>query len=106
MNRRTLFAALTRVAAFSLAAAAAAQTPDDYPNRPIRIIVPQAAGSGVDQQARLPAQKASGVGGQQGVVESGRGANAIVGMEAGAKAAPDGYTLIYAPGSAVTVNAF
>ena len=55
MNRRTLFAALTSVAAFSLAAAAAAQTPDDYPNRPIRIIVPQAAGSGVDQQARVRA---------------------------------------------------
>ena len=70
MNRRTLFAALTSVAAFSLAAAAAAQTPDDYPNRPIRIIVPQAAGSGVDQQARVLAQKMGELWGQQGVVES------------------------------------
>ena len=106
MNRRTLFAALTSVAAFSLAAAAAAQTPDDYPNRPIRIIVPQAAGSGVDQQARVLAQKMSELWGQQGVVENRPGANAIVGMEAGAKAAPDGYTLIYAPVSAVTMNTF
>src|SRR4249919_1274812 len=104
MNRRTLIAALTSVAAFSLAAAAAAQTPDDYPNRPIRIIVPQAAGSGVDQQARVLAQKMSELWGQQGVVENRPGANAIVGMEAGAKAAPDGYTLIYAPVSAVAMN--
>jgi tripartite-type tricarboxylate transporter receptor subunit TctC len=106
MNRRTLIAALTGVAAFSLAAAAAAQTPDDYPNRPIRIIVPQAAGSGVDQQARVLAQKMGELWGQQGVVENRPGANAIVGMEAGAKAAPDGYTLIYASVSAVAMNAF
>ena len=106
MNRRTLIAALTSVAAFSLAAAAAAQTPDDYPNRPIRIIVPQAAGSGVDQQARVLAQKMGELWGQQGVVENRPGANAIVGMEAGAKAAPDGYTLIYAPVSAVAMNNF
>ena len=106
MNRRTLIAALTSVAAFSLAAAAAAQTPDDYPNRPIRIIVPQAAGSGVDQQARVLAQKMGELWGLQGVVENRPGANAIVGMEAGAKAAPDGYTLIYAPVSAVAMNAF
>src|SRR6186997_198499 len=106
MNRRSLFAALTSVAVLSFAAAAAAQTPDDYPNRPIRIIVPQAAGSGVDQQARVLAQKMGELWGQQGVVENRPGANAIVGMEAGAKAAPDGYTLIYAPVSAVTMNSF
>ena len=106
MNRRTLIAALTSVAAFSLAAAAAAQTPDDYPNRPIRIIVTQAAGSGVDQQARVLAQKMGELWGQQGVVENRPGANAIIGMEAGAKAAPDGYTLIYASVSAVAMNSF
>ena len=106
MNRRTLFAALTSVAALSLAAAAAAQTADDFPNRPIRIIVPQAAGSGVDLQARVLAQKMGELWGQQGVVENRPGANAIVGMDAVAKAAPDGYTLVYAPVSAVTTNTF
>jgi tripartite-type tricarboxylate transporter receptor subunit TctC len=106
MNRRTLIAALTGVAACSLAAAAAAQTPDDYPNRPIRIIVTQAAGSGVDQQARVLAQKMGELWGQQGVVENRPGANAIIGMEAGAKAAPDGYTLIYASVSALAMNNF
>jgi tripartite-type tricarboxylate transporter receptor subunit TctC len=106
MNRRALLAALTSVAVLSVAAGAAAQTPDDFPNRPIRIIVPQAAGSGVDLQARVHAQKMGELWGQQGVVDNRPGANAIIGMEAGANAKPDGYTLIYAPVSAVTTNAF
>jgi len=100
-----LFATLTSVWVLSVVGVAA-QTPDDFPNRPIRIIVPQAAGSGVDLQARVLAQKMGELWGQQGVVENRPRANAIVGMEAGAKASPDGYTLIYAPVSAVTTNAF
>ena len=43
MNRRMLFAALTSLAALSVATGGMAQTPDDYPNRPIRIVVPQVA---------------------------------------------------------------
>ena len=85
---------------------AARRRADDFPNRPIRIIVPQAAGSGVDLQARVLAQKMGELWGQQGVVENRPGANAIIGMDAAAKAAPDGYTLVYAPVSAVTTNAF
>jgi tripartite-type tricarboxylate transporter receptor subunit TctC len=104
MNRRTLFAALTSVAVLSVAAGAAAQTAVDFPNRPIRIIVPQAAGSGIDIQARVLAQKMGELWGQQGVVENRPGANAIIGMEAAAKAAPDGYTLVYAPVSSLTGN--
>jgi tripartite-type tricarboxylate transporter receptor subunit TctC len=106
MNGRRLFAALTSVVLFSVAGGAAAQTPADYPNRPIRIIVPQAAGSGIDLQARVLAQKMADLWGQQGVVENRPGANAIIGMEAGARAAPDGYTLIYAPVSALTGNPY
>ena len=106
MNRGTLFAALTSVAVLAVAAGAAAQTPDDFPNRPIRIIVPQAAGSGVDLQARVLAQKMGELWGRQEVVENRPGANAIIGMETAAKAKPDGYTLVYAPVSAVTTNAF
>jgi tripartite-type tricarboxylate transporter receptor subunit TctC len=106
MNGRRLFAALTSVVLLSVAGGAAAQTPADYPNRPIRIIVPQAAGSGIDLQARVLAQKMADLWGQQGVVENRPGANAIIGMEAGARAAPDGYTLIYAPVSALTGNPY
>ena len=106
MRQHTLLAALTSVAVLAVAAGAAAQSPADYPSRPIRIIVPQAAGSGVDLQARVLAQKMGEIWGQQGVVDNRPGANAIIGMEAAAKAAPDGYTLVYAPVSSVTTNAF
>src|SRR5437660_10940895 len=101
MNRRVLLAALV-CAAVPAITGAAAQTADDYPNRPIRIIVPQAAGSGIDLQARTLAQKMGELWGQPGVVENRPGANAIIGMDAVAKAQPDGYTLVYAPVSAVT----
>jgi tripartite-type tricarboxylate transporter receptor subunit TctC len=104
MNGRMLFAALTGMAA--LASGAAAQAPGDYPTRPIRIIVPQAAGSGVDLQVRVIGQKLGELLGQQIVVENRPGANAIIGMESAAKAAPDGYTLVYAPITAVTTNRF
>ena len=106
MNRRTLGAALINAVVLAIATSALAQSADDYPNRPIRIIVPQAAGSGIDLQARTLAQKMGELWGQPGVVENRPGANAILGMEAVAKAAPDGYTLVYAPVSAVTTNGF
>src|SRR5215470_11894262 len=105
MNRGTLFAVLIS-AMVLLGTVAGAQTLDDYPNHPIRIIVPQAAGSGVDLQARVLAQKMGELLGQPGVVENRPGANAILGMEAVAKAQPDGYTLVYAPVSALTGNQF
>src|SRR5947208_9155770 len=106
MPTRRQLAVLTSLALLSIGAPAAAQTFDDFPNRPIRIIVPQAAGSGVDLQARVLAQKMGELWGQQGVVENRPGANAILGMEAVAKAQPDGYTLVYAPVSALTGNPF
>jgi tripartite-type tricarboxylate transporter receptor subunit TctC len=86
--------------------AGTAQAQGDFPNRPIRIIVPQAAGSGVDLHARILAQKMGELWGQQGVVENRPGANAIIGMEFAARAAPDGYTLVYAPVSSLTGNQF
>lgn len=92
--------------AVALAAAGPAQAQADFPTHPIRIIVPQAAGSGIDLQARVIAQKMSDIWGQPGVVENRPGANAIIGVDAVAKSAPDGYTLIYAPISSVTTNGF
>src|SRR3569833_1671040 len=98
-----LLAALAGVAALS-AATGAAHAQADFPNHPIRIIVPQAAGSGIDLQARALAQKMQELWGQPGVVENRPGANAIIDTNTIAKAAPDGYTLVYAPVSAVTTN--
>jgi tripartite-type tricarboxylate transporter receptor subunit TctC len=106
MRKHMRLAALAGVIALAIAASAAAQTADDFPNRPIRIVVPQAAGSGIDIQARVLAQKMGELWGQQGVVENRPGANAILGMETVAKAKPDGYTLVYAPVSSLTGNQF
>ena len=66
----------------------------DYPTRPIHLIVPFAAGGGADAGARVVAQRISGPLGQQVVVENRGGAAAIVGTEFVAKAKPDGYTLL------------
>ena len=105
-NRRTLVAALATVTLLALASGAAAQAPDNFPNRPIRMIVPQAAGSGVDLQARVIAQKLGDMWGQQVIVDDRPGANAIIGMELAAKAPADGYTMVYAPITSVTTNPF
>jgi len=105
IDRRTFLAASASAAVLPMAAAAA-ETAEQFPSRPIRIIVPQAAGAGIDLQARLLGQRLGELWGKQFIVEDRPGANAIIGTEYVAKAAPDGYTLVYAPITSVTTNAF
>ncbi len=86
-------------AAFAVAAAtpAAAQ---DYPNRPITVVVPYAAGGPVDTVARIVTARMSELLGQQLVVENVGGAGGMTGSARVTKAAPDGYTVLLS-GSAV-----
>ncbi|MCC7485917.1 MAG: tripartite tricarboxylate transporter substrate binding protein [Burkholderiales bacterium] len=76
----------------------------DYPTRPIRVIVPQAAGAGSDIVVRAIVQRIPETWGQALVVDNRAGANGIIGIELAAQAKPDGYTLLYGYTSALTIN--
>jgi tripartite-type tricarboxylate transporter receptor subunit TctC len=75
-----------------------------WPSRPVQVIVPFAAGGSTDVAARLVAQHLSQVLGQQVVVENKTGANGNIGTELAARAAPDGYTILIVP-EAIVSNA-
>ena len=77
---------------------------DAYPSKPVRFIVPFPPGGGTDTVARAISQRLAESLGQQVVIDNRSGANAIIGTELGAKAAPDGYTLTFTLPAAVAVN--
>ncbi len=78
----------------------------NYPNKPIRLIVPVPPGGGADFVARAYATRLSDALGQQVVVDNRGGAAGIIAMEATAKAAPDGYTLIQTNISTISINPY
>ncbi|HEY4139150.1 MAG TPA: tripartite tricarboxylate transporter substrate binding protein [Casimicrobiaceae bacterium] len=83
----------------AVAVAAPAALAQDYPTKPIRIIVSYAPGGGTDVIARVLARKLNEAWGQAVIVENRPGAGGNIGTEAVAKAAPDGYTLSLVPSS-------
>jgi tripartite-type tricarboxylate transporter receptor subunit TctC len=76
----------------------------EYPNRPIRLIIPNAAGSAVDTLGRVFANTLTQVAGQQIVVDNRGGAGGLIGMEIGKDAIPDGYTLLSASTAAMVIG--
>lgn len=89
-----------------LASAAIHAQGQDYPNRPLRIIVPFAPGGATDVPARLVAPKIGDALGQPVIVENRPGAGGTIGMDAVVKAAPDGYTFLMATNGELVMNPF
>ena len=95
-DRRTFLAAAAAAVAVGVSAAARAE---DYPTKPIKLVVPFPPGAGTDATARIVAEKLTDILRQTVVVDNIAGANGLVGTRTVARAAPDGYTLeIAVPG--------
>jgi len=89
---------------FVIATCSASLAAQTYPDKPIRLIVPQAPGSATDVFVRHFTPKWGDVLGQPVVVENRAGAGAIIGTEAVAKSAPDGYTLLLGGSQTHAIN--
>lgn len=77
-----------------------------YPNRPVRLVAAQSAGSSLDTITRIVAPKLSEMLGQQLVIDNRGGAGGIIGVELAARAAPDGYTVLVGAPSSMILSRF
>src|SRR5580698_4568846 len=92
------------VVAALVALGAAPASAQDYPTRPIRILVPYAPGGIADIAARIVGAKLTESWGQQVAVENRPGGNGFIAMELTARSAPDGYTLVMCTAGDVAIN--
>lgn len=102
MKRRVLLAAAAAVA--GLMAAPAGVMAQAYPTKPISVIVPFSAGGPTDALARILAARMSEALGQPVLIDNVAGAGGTIGVNKAAKAAPDGYTLLFAHMGTLAVN--
>ena len=93
--KRILKRLVVGVLAMFASASVALSQPSTYPNKPIRFITPYPPGGGTSVVARLVGQKLTESWGQQVLVDNRGGGNTIIGTELGAKATPDGYTILF-----------
>jgi tripartite-type tricarboxylate transporter receptor subunit TctC len=84
---------------FAVSTAARAQRPDDYPSKPIRVIVPFSPGGPIDVLGRLLTQKLTEMLGVSVILDNRPGANGIIGTELVARSPRDGYTMLFTTGS-------
>jgi len=101
---RAIAVATAAIAAFTIAAPMSTAQAQAYPSRPIRVIVPFPAGGGTDIIAREVANKVSVTEGWTIVIENRAGSGGNLGVDAAAKAAPDGYTLVLGQTSNLAIN--
>ena len=94
-----LHGTLSRLVAAAVLAASPPVPAQQYPAKPVRLIVPFAPGGGNDVIGRFMAQRLTAALGQQVFVENRAGAGGVIGVEAGIKSQPDGYTLTLIPSS-------
>ena len=104
MNTRLI--ALALLSALATSPTTAQERADAFPTRAIKIVVPFPAGGPSDVLARMIGQKMSEDWGQPVVIENRPGANTVLGAQQVAKAAPDGYTLLMAIDSTLTMNQY
>jgi tripartite-type tricarboxylate transporter receptor subunit TctC len=92
------------ILALTIQCLAATARADDYPSRPIRLVVPYAPGGGADSVARIVARRVGENIGQPIVIDNRGGAGSILGTDIVAKAEPDGYTLLLGQSGPISIN--
>jgi tripartite-type tricarboxylate transporter receptor subunit TctC len=103
VTARFLFAIRYSLFALAVLAGTSAAHAQSWPQRPVKVLVPFAAGGNIDVMGRLAASRLSEALGQQFVVENRVGGNGVIATEAVARASADGYTLLWASTSVIAI---